>query len=175
MSTLRAGAIGLLSGLIGGVMWGVGARIAMRIVALAAHQRPEFSIGGTMGILVIGAIFGTPLGLLFASIRRYVPCSTPRAGLLFGGLVLLLVSVPFYLGPLSDESSAGGRILAVALFGSLFVGFGMVVASAHQWLELHMFDEPPRRLYVLPGLSLLIAMIAVGAALVKVITVGFGG
>ena len=135
MNILRKIGIGLLSGLIGGLVWGIGARIAMRIVVLAAHGRPEFSIGGTLGILMMGAIFGLPLGLAVAGTRRFLPGWRLRSGLLYGLLMLLLLGWPIYRGFIVEESSLGVRALAVAMFGALFVGFGIVVALAYSWLD----------------------------------------
>lgn len=135
MNVLRKIGIGLLSGLIGGLVWGIGARIAMRIVVLAAHGRPEFSIGGTLGILMVGAVFGLPLGLIVAGTRRFLPDSRLRSGLMYGLLMLLLPGWPIHSGFIMGESDLGVRVLAVAMFGALFVGFGMVVALAYTWLD----------------------------------------
>lgn len=174
MNLLRHAAIGLLSGVLGGLVWGIGARIAMRIVALAAHQSTGFSIGGTLGILMLGAIFGAPFGLLFATVRRWLPGTGARAGLLFGGLVLLLMGLPFYLGPLSDEGQNSNRLLAAGMFATLFVGFGMVVVLVYEWLGRRLFGGVQRRPGALPGLALLIATIAIEAAIVGVMIVGIG-
>jgi len=135
MNVLRRISIGLLAGLIGGLVWGIGARIAMRIVALAAHKPTEFSVGGTLGILMVGAIYGLLVGLVFAGTRRFLPGSWCRSGLISGLLVLLITGWPIYSGFIMEESSLGVRALAVAMFGALFVGFGMVVALAYAWLD----------------------------------------
>lgn len=172
MNLLRHATIGLLSGGLGGLVWGIGARIAMRVVALAAHQATDFSVGGTVGILMMGAIFGAPFGLLFATVRRWLPDTGPRTGLLFGGLVLLLMGLPFYLGPLAEEGQNGNRLLAVGMFAALFIVFGMVVALVYPQLDRRMFGGVQRRLGALAGLALLIATITIEAILVGVLIVG---
>lgn len=174
MNLLRHAAIGLLSGVLGGLVWGIGARIAMRIVALAAHQATGFSIGGTLGILMLGAIFGAPFGLLFATVRRWLPDAGARTGVLFGGIVLLLMGLPFYLGPLSDEGQESTRLLAAGMFATLFVGFGMVVALVYAWLGRRMFGEVQRRLGALASLTLLGATVTIEAVLVGVMVMGVG-
>lgn len=174
MKHIRYLAVGLLSGLLGGLAWGIAARVAMRIVALAADQPTEFSIGGTLGIMIMGAVFGAPFGLLFATVRNRYPAFERRAGLLFGALVLLLLGVPFYLGPLSGEATPNNHALAVGIFAALLVGFGMFVTLVYRWLEQRIFGEAQYQIRTRYGLTFLIATIAIGAALVRVMVVGIG-
>ena len=49
-----------------GLVWGIAARIWMRLIS----TQPEFSIPGTLAILVIAAVFGAWTGLAFAARRR---------------------------------------------------------------------------------------------------------
>src|SRR5258707_4233744 len=66
---------GLQGGLIAGVFLGVSARLVMRVIALADGRHAEFSVEGTVGILVMGSIIGLLSGLLFIMLRRRVPTS----------------------------------------------------------------------------------------------------
>ena len=66
----RIGA-GLVTGAAAGALiGGIGARLAMRVVALLGEGAPSFSIGGTLGILLMGAILGAIGGLGFATGAR---------------------------------------------------------------------------------------------------------
>lgn len=56
----------VLSGAGLGLVWGIAARLWMRLIATT----PEFSIPGTAGILVITTVFGAWAGLAFAARRR---------------------------------------------------------------------------------------------------------
>jgi len=56
----------ILSGAGLGLVWGIAARIGMRLISTA----PLFTISGTAGILVIAMLFGTFVGFAFAARRR---------------------------------------------------------------------------------------------------------
>lgn len=56
----------ILSGTGLGLVWGIAARVWMRLIS----TRPEFSLPGTIAILVIASVFGTCVGLAFAARRR---------------------------------------------------------------------------------------------------------
>ena len=65
----RIGA-GLVTGAAAGALiGGIGARLAMRVVALLGEGVPSFSVGGTLGILLMGAVLGAIGGLGFALVR----------------------------------------------------------------------------------------------------------
>ncbi len=56
----------LLAGAGLGLVWGVAARLWMRLIS----THPEFSVEGTAGILVIATLFGAFTGLAYAARRR---------------------------------------------------------------------------------------------------------
>ncbi len=132
---IRAAGIGASAGLVAGLLWGIGLRLAMRIMALLGGQSPEFSFEGTLLILLVGTFIGIPTGLLFVAIRKYLPGSGRWKGLLFGLLVVLVLGYPFYVGPLQDEAVPGYEILAFIMFEGLLVSFGMAVAAVAGRLE----------------------------------------
>ena len=93
----RVGA-GLVTGTAAGALiGGIGARLAMRVVALLGEGAPSFSIGGTLGILMMGAVLGAIGGLGFALVRwllrlrakRQVPISAWRSSEVGHVLVVL--------------------------------------------------------------------------------------
>lgn len=72
---IRLADIGFLSGLVAGFVVAVGARLAMRIVAVvdadAASQVTDTGVTGeTLFVLFAVTLAGTPLGLLFMGVRR---------------------------------------------------------------------------------------------------------
>jgi hypothetical protein len=129
---LKEASWAMLAGVVAGLVWGVGARLAMRIVAIAEGDATEFSIGGTILILLTGAILGLPLGLIFAIVRRWLPGSGIGKGLSFGLILALLLLVPFAALGASDLGSgptAAPVLIGVGLFSGLFVLHGAVMES----------------------------------------------
>lgn len=122
----------VLAGVAAGVIWGAGARIAMRLVALAERNTTEFSLDGTLLILVTGAIFGVPLGLLFALVRRWLPGSGIGKGLAFGLILAAILLIPLASLGASDLDSnpiEAPVLLGVGLFGALFALHGAVMEA----------------------------------------------
>ena len=69
---------------------GIGGRIAMRVIANATDVAPGFSLGGTMTVVLMGAVSGAAGGLIYAVLARFLPNRTVLRGLLFGVILLLL-------------------------------------------------------------------------------------
>lgn len=124
---LRLASQGILSGLLVGILIGIAARMAMRIVALVIDQGLEFSIGGTLGIILVVSFSSVLLCLIFVAVRKYLPGAGLLKGLAFGGLVFLCIGIPFLLGLLGppDEVSVGPPLLGRSLFGALFLIYGL--------------------------------------------------
>ena len=99
----------------------------MRAVALAGGLSPAFSVGGTLEVLLIGALYGAAGGLFYELLARLRPdWHWPRAVIL--GVALF--------GFAAATSAAGRgavagvpqvRALVFALFGALFLAYGSVV------------------------------------------------
>jgi hypothetical protein len=111
--------IAVLGGAGLGLVWGVAARIWMRLIS----TQPEFSIPGTAAILVIATVFGACVGFAFAARRRgwrrwghYLPRSlvvaffVPFGG--FGGTPLMLTVLLATLA-LTQTAVVGLWVLAV--------------------------------------------------------------
>ena len=142
MFYLKQAGIGLLSGLIAGLALGIGARIAMRIVALAAHRTTEFSVEGTLMIVLIGCVLGFISGPGFVAARRYLPGGHTWSGPLYGVLVLLVL-IPLLPPPIQQEiNQSSDRLpLIIALFGMVFVGYGAVLQSVVEWISSRTADH----------------------------------
>lgn len=88
MVRLKSPAEWLLLAACAGLILGVAARIAMRVVALQAVVAPAFSWAGTVEIVVFGALVGAPVALVFWACRARLhlpPWSSVAAGLLIYG------------------------------------------------------------------------------------------
>lgn len=118
----------VLAGAVAGILaLGPGMRIAMRLVAIAEPtQSPEFSVGGTIGIVVvIGAMFGAIIGvgLVFAQIGLRLSRFgvSALAGLaLVGGLAM----IPDIRVELLELGLGAG--MNIPLFGVAGFAFGWV-------------------------------------------------
>ena len=135
---LKEAGVAFLAGVTAGVVWSIGARLAMRIVALIDGREPEFSVGGTLVILIAGVMFGTPLALLFALVRRWLPGTGLRKGLSYGAILLALGIAPFSLLGASDLDSSVASVpvlIGTALFGGLFLLFGLTVEAVRARLS----------------------------------------
>lgn len=130
----RKAAIGVVSGITGGVVLGIGGRAVMRVIALAAGLSPGFSLGGTVEVALTGLIIGVPAALAFVLLRRFFPRQTIVAGALFGAMLFAGLAV---LPPPAARSAAASvdRIgLTLAAFAPLFIFYGIAVA----WLAGRM-------------------------------------
>jgi hypothetical protein len=133
---LRLASLGPLSGLLAGLLMGIAARIAMRLVAVAVNQGVEFTVAGTLGIMVVVSMGSLLLGLIFVALRRYLPGAGLLKGLAFSGLVFLFIGIPFLFGLLgpADEVSDGPPWLGRSLFGALFLLYGLVAETIFEHL-----------------------------------------
>jgi len=122
---------GGLTGIAAGFVAGVGARIAMRMVAdghadQGVRRLAEFTLEGTLGIVIFGMILGAPFGVVYDAIVERIPGPPRLRGLAFGGLCLATFGPLFFLGN-PDEFFSQGRVLLFALlFPIVGVAFGLV-------------------------------------------------
>ena len=119
----------LLLAACAGLTLGVAARVAMRVVALQAEVAPAFSWGGTVEIVVFGALVGAPLALLFWACRQRFhlpPWSSVAAGLLvFGALALW----PPPSARSALRGTPGDQSLTVVAFAGVFVVYGVALEA----------------------------------------------
>ena len=129
---------GVLCGLAGVIVVGIGARIAMRIMALTAGNDPVFTFGGTMAILFPTAVFGIILGLIFVFLRKWLPGSGLWKGLAFGLIILLLVGIIFIFDEVSNTDSnlrEGPVLVGIGFFAPFLVAFGVMMEGGLQILR----------------------------------------
>lgn len=105
----------------------------MRAVSLAAGRAPGFTAGGTAEVILVGLAIGVPASFIFVVVRRYLPGPPWLKGGSFGALVFLaLVLVPPPAAQ-SAATAAGDLPLTLALFGALFVAYGLAIAASLKW------------------------------------------
>lgn len=171
MRYIRAAGIGVCAGLVAGLLWGVAARLAMRIMALLGGRSPELTLEGTVIILIVGTFIGIPMGLLFVAIRKYLPGSGAWKGVVFGLLVLFILGYPFYLGPLRGEAVRGHETLAFVMFEGLLVAFGVAIAVMTRRLEVFITRMAGKRFGTAVSVGTLAVPCSVEALLVALLIV----
>lgn len=130
---VRSLAVGGLAGLASGLVAGVGARLVMRIFAMAVGQQPEFTSGGTLVILTLGLMVGPAVGVGYSALRRVLPGPWPIRGLGYGALLAALVVLSFNATP-ADEGLSDPALGSV-LFATLALVIGVVSAGATALLD----------------------------------------
>ena len=136
---------GVMAGAIAG---GAGSRLAMRITALTAGDADqgaiteaeatvgEITAGGTIFLIFFGGLaFGSLGGLLYAGMRRWVADAGPWRGLVFGGLLLAMFGWAIVEGDNPDFAQFGSPTLNIAMFASLYIVFGLLIAPLFDRVE----------------------------------------
>jgi hypothetical protein len=129
---IRKMSIGARAGLVSGVVLGIGARLAMRVVALASNRAAEFSVEGTLGILLIGVIIGMISGLIFMALRKYLPGNGLMKGLIYGALIYLALALVLRTAlqeEIGPAIAAGLLPLILGMFGLAFIAYGLVLQA----------------------------------------------
>jgi hypothetical protein len=129
MSRLAGGAI---CGIAAGLVAGIGARVAMRMIADGVpdpiRSLPMFTAEGTAMILVSVAFAGAPFGALFALAHDTLPGPNRARGLLFG-VALLVMFGPLFFTLAREEFLTYQRVV---LFAFLFPLFGIAAGLAFE-------------------------------------------
>jgi hypothetical protein len=129
---------------VAGLMVGAASRLAMRLVTVVAGTAAEFTMIGTLGILVIVALASIFPGIFYALTRHFLRWPEAARGLLFGVAMLLVIGLPFFYGALSNgELSRGPLDFGRGLFAVLFLLFGLTLGLVAGWLASRL--PAPRR------------------------------
>lgn len=157
LNTVVAGVIaGAMSGLVAGGL----ARIAMRVVAILAGERPEFSVEGTVGILFIFAILGIIAALPYLVVRRWLPGPSTGKGLGYGIILAALICIPFFrVG--DGELGIVSPVIGAALFAPVGLCYSMALAPILSRVERRFSPAQPVAgwWFGLFGLALLFALV----------------
>ena len=103
------------------------------------------SAGGTAFLVVIAGMIGILGGLLYMGLRRWLPGTGARKGLMYGLVLLLMVGSTVIQGTNPDFGRFGPPVLNISMFAALFILFGVIVASLAELLD-RSFPTPSLRL-----------------------------
>ena len=134
------GARGISAGFLSGLMLGIGLRLAMRLVALAAGREPHFTLGGTLIIIMVGVVFGAVFGLLFAAMRQWFPGTTLAKGIGYGAVLLVLFWYPFFEDARGDLKNVLHPVVigvATSIVSMLWIGYAFVMVILLGRFERH--------------------------------------
>lgn len=183
---------GLIAGFLVG---GIGARIAMRVLAVTSPNDQgaltenqnvigEVTLGGTASLLIAGTVTGAIGGAGYGALRRFLPRAlllrASAFGLvlfaLLGGLVLNTRTAALTLDGREIEVNDFGVVepawLAVLLFGALFPLYALVlVPLAERFLPA--YPEFGRDLRTIPAYAPLVVLVPFQPLLLGVVIVGF--
>ncbi len=137
-------AYGAGCGLAGGVIAGAFSRFSMRAVALLIGQKPEFSLGGTVGILVIFGAAGIIFGLVYTAVVRYLPVSPVLGGWLYGALLMGLAAIPLFRADLDGELALVPPLTILTVFAPVFLSYGGILGMASRKLQPWLAAATPR-------------------------------
>lgn len=124
----------------GGIVGGVGGRIAMRVTGFVAgpplvgvtttngNRVGDITVGGTIGVLLVGVALGVLGGLVYAAVEPWLRRLKPWHGVAFGVFLLVAAGISVLDPVNSDFSRFGSAPLNVAMFGTLFLLFGILIA-----------------------------------------------
>jgi hypothetical protein len=141
VGAVRVAGAGVLAGLVAGaVVAGVGSRVVMKVVALVAGPDAHGALtangnrvgdftGDTLFLVAFGAALGSFGGLVYVALRPWLPGAGRGRGPLFGALLLGAFGTAVLEADNVDFRRFGSAPVNVALFGALFLLFGMLVAS----------------------------------------------
>ena len=164
LALATASLAGFLAGMIAG---GAGARLAMRITAIAASSADqgaitefeatvgEITAGGTIFLILAGGLVGVAGGLVYLIVRRWVADARRWRGLLFGGLLFAMLGSAIVDSDNPDFHLFGPPALNIAMFTSIFVVFGLLVAPIFDWVAgvERALPPPSLRASGLPSLA----------------------
>jgi len=104
---------------VGALVLGIGGRSAMRGIAILSGAPPSFSFGGSLRVVLLGALAGLVGGLLLLGLRALLPKRWLIQTLLFYVMILLITLVG--LRPIDAQ-----RLM---LFLPLVLAYGFLVRT----------------------------------------------
>jgi hypothetical protein len=168
-----------LAGMIAGaIVGGVGGRIAMRVTGFVAgpsvagvtttngNRVGEITLGGTIGVLLVGVALGVLGGLVYAVVEPWLRRLRPWQGVAFGVFLLVAAGIAVLDPVNSDFSRFGSAPLNVAMFGALFLLFGILIAWVFDRLPAIAAQSATRARFVV-GLGWLALLLAAAVLLLS--------
>lgn len=111
-----------------GLALGIGARLAMRFVALESGVEAGFSPGGSFEVAAMGVIVGMPVTLLFLLLRPRRRRRAPWRGALVGVLLFVVLwLLPLPAARAALDATPDTPLATAAVFALLFAVWGTVL------------------------------------------------
>lgn len=92
----------------------------MRVFTFASDRAPAFTLGGSLNVVLAGAMGGSVGGIILVAVHRFLPQRRWLRGVLFA-VICYLIAIPGFRPP---------RPLVFALFAPVFLAYGIVLALA---------------------------------------------
>lgn len=122
--------LGAAAGALGGLIWGIGSQVILRLVANVADQHSRFDPVATLMTLLTATIIGGLVGLIYAGVYPRLPKNQWLHGIAFGLAVMLTLGVIAYFTPyIQAEIAQVGpqwRGWIIPLFIPNFIIYGLV-------------------------------------------------
>jgi hypothetical protein len=162
LTIFRAVGVAVPAGAAAGLLAaGIGGRLAMRAsgfmfsrdhpgrfaITENGNQVGEITAGGTIFLVIFGTVLGIMGAYFYVGLKPWLPGNLAVRGILFGVLLLLLLS-PLSLDPANEDfQQFGSPAVNVMLFILLFLAYGLLIAPIDAWLDrlLPAKFEPTRQ------------------------------
>jgi hypothetical protein len=115
-----------------GLALGIAARVVMRLIAVLAGSTEGISWGGSISVVAMGLLIGTPIALFYLTLRSRLEWPAPWPGVVLGASLFAATA----LRPLpSAQSALAGTndppLATAALFAALWIGYGLLLEWLH--------------------------------------------
>jgi hypothetical protein len=110
----------------GALVLGVGGRLAMAGLAIATRQRPRFSLGGSLEVVMLGTLLGVLGGLLLIPMRARWATHDWLRGALLGAALCGMAWLSSPVGRQTAQGAPLGVAVVVALSLVLFILYGVI-------------------------------------------------
>jgi hypothetical protein len=147
----RAALVGAVAGLVAGGIGGALSRVAMRISGMLAspflvtengNVVGRITVGGSIGLVVGGAVAGVALGLAYVALRRWLPVAAWPRRLAAGVVAVGLLGALLVNDGNADFVRLGDPAVNVVMFAALLVVAGVVVAAVADAVDRRIRPRP---------------------------------
>jgi len=181
LSDYPHGRLVLVSIGVGAVIFGLGSRVAMRLVGMMASpehagEQTAFGTGGkvtvagVVGLVVFGSIAGLFCGLVYLTARSRLPGGWLVRGLVFGLFLLVPIGIIIIASSRSDFALTSPTLI-LAIFGGMILIDGLATAWVIERLGRD-YLPPPRPSptgYAILGVVTAIGFVALGTSVADVL------
>lgn len=159
-------AVAVVAGLVVGLPLGVLNRVFQRITAITADLYPEFTVAGSLAIVVATVLpFAIPAGILYVALRERLPRRSPGSEVGFALTLMLVFTVPYLWTAPMGINTTGNVWVNRAMYGGLVLLGGLTIPRTVDWVAGRLPPSPGRIGRVIEGLLVLLGVVSVAFAL----------